>query len=56
MPSEASDDSAFGLTKTKAAIEEAVHEACKLPAEERRKKLKALRLKWHPDKHEVPRP
>ena len=44
---------AFDLSKTKVAIEEAVREASKLPEEQRRKKLNALRLKWHPDKHEM---
>ena len=28
-------------------------DACALPEAERRKKINALRLKWHPDKHEV---
>ena len=44
---------AFGMTRTRAAIETAVREAAALPEAERRKKLNALRLKWHPDKHEV---
>ena len=43
----------FGLGHTRDAIEKAVKEAAALPAEERRKKIRALRLKWHPDKHEV---
>ena len=46
-------DSAFGMTHTRAAIEAAVREASRLPEPERRKKLGQLRLKWHPDKHEV---
>ena len=49
----AASDGVFGLTKTKEAIEKAVKEACALPEAERRKKINALRLKWHPDKHEV---
>ena len=48
-------DGAFGMThtRTRAAIETAVREAAKLPEPERRRKLGQLRLKWHPDKHEV---
>ena len=53
VPAEPEAESAFGMTKTKEAIEKAVKDAASLPADERRKKLKALRLKWHPDKHEV---
>ena len=53
VPAEPEAESALGMTKTKEAIEKAVKEAASLPADERRKKLKALRLKWHPDKHEV---
>ena len=34
-------------------VRQAVRDASKLPEYERRKKLNALRLKWHPDKHEV---
>ena len=41
------------LARARDAIEEAVKEASALPASERRRKLNALRLKWHPDKHEV---
>jgi hypothetical protein len=47
------ESEAFGMRRTREAIEKAVREAATLPAEERSKKLKALRLKWHPDKHEV---
>ena len=43
----------FNLSHTRIAIEEAVKEAAKLPEEERKKKIRALRLKWHPDKHDV---
>lgn len=50
---EADDDSAFGLSRTKEAVKKAVAEAAKLPLDERRKTLKKLRLKWHPDKHDV---
>merc|ERR1712054_433314 len=47
------EDETFGLQRTKDAIEKAVWEAAKLPNEERQRKLKQLRAKWHPDKHEV---
>jgi len=43
----------FNMSNVKQAIEVAVKEAASLPAEERKKKIRALRLKWHPDKHEV---
>lgn len=52
-PPREDDDSAFGLTRSKEAIVKAVHDAAKLPSAERRKKIRALRLKWHPDKHET---
>ena len=32
---------------------QAVRDASQLPEADRRKKLNALRLKWHPDKHEM---
>lgn len=35
------------LARAHDAIEEAVKEASALPASERRRKLNALRLKWH---------
>ena len=41
------------MANTRAAIEKAVAEAAKLPESQRSKKLNALRLKWHPDKHDV---
>ena len=52
-PREPEDASAFGLSRTKEAVSKAVAEAAKLPADERGKKLRQLRLKWHPDKHDV---
>jgi hypothetical protein len=52
-PPPSAAEEAFGLTRTREAIVKAVHEAAKLPADERAKKLRALRLKWHPDKHDV---
>ena len=30
-----------------------MREAWKKPEDERRRRIKALRVKWHPDKHEV---
>ena len=45
------DEGALGLMRTKEAIVKAVNEAAKLPGAERRKKIRALRLKWHPDKN-----
>ena len=43
----------FGLAHTRSAIFAAVKEAAALPAEERNKKIRSLRAKWHPDKHDV---
>lgn len=43
----------FDLSRTKQAIEQAVRDASQLPEAQRKKKLNALRLKWHPDKHEI---
>lgn len=52
-PPSSDDRGVFDLTKTKAAIEQAVRDASQLPEAQRRKKLNQLRLKWHPDKHEM---
>ena len=52
-PPSSESDTAFGLTRTKEAIEKAVREAAELPEDERKRKLKLLKAKWHPDKHEV---
>ena len=52
-PPSSETDSAFGLTRTKEAIEKAVKDAAALPEEARKRKLKQLQAKWHPDKHEV---
>ena len=43
----------FDLASTRSAIEEAVREAAACPEDERRRKIRQLRLKWHPDKLEV---
>lgn len=52
-PPSSETDGAFGLSRTKEAIEKAVKEAMALPEDERKRKLKQLKAKWHPDKHEV---
>ena len=40
----------FSLTNVKKSIESAVHDMASLPENEQRKKIKQLRLRWHPDK------
>jgi len=52
-PPASESDAALGLTRTKEALVAAVKEAAKLPPDERKRKFKQLKLKWHPDKHEV---
>jgi len=52
-PADVGDGTAIGLARTREAIVKAVNEAAALRPDERRKKLRQLRLKWHPDKHEV---
>lgn len=52
-PERSHEQDSFGLEHTREAIEKAVREAATLPESERRKKLNALRLQWHPDKHHV---
>ena len=52
-PPPQSESDALGLSRTKEAVTKAVRDAAKLPAAERDKKLKQLKAKWHPDKHEV---
>ena len=52
-PPSSETDGAFGLSRTKEAIEKAVKDAMALPEDERKRKLKQLKAKWHPDKHEV---
>ena len=39
--------------QTRCAIQKAVAEAAALPEAERKKKIRSLRLKWHPDKHDL---
>jgi hypothetical protein len=41
----------FSLTNVKKSIESAVHDMASLPENEQRKKIKQLRLRWHPDKN-----
>jgi hypothetical protein len=43
----------FSLTNVKKSIESAVHDMASLPENEQRKKIKQLRLRWHPDKNPV---
>ncbi len=47
-PTPAGERESFGLKKTRAKVEEAVEEAFKCGEEECKKKIRALRLKWHP--------
>ena len=43
-------EGAFSLDSIKAAIETAVEEACGCPEDERKKRIRQLQLRWHPDK------
>jgi len=43
----------FSLASIKQAIEEAVEESQGLGEDERKAKIKAMRLRWHPDKNPV---
>lgn len=50
------DDSApeaFSMAKITQDIRDAISEACKLPATEKKKALRELKLRWHPDKNKV---
>eukprot|EP01043_Picozoa_sp_COSAG02_P020529 COSAG02_NODE_1016_length_15190_cov_128.667418_8_plen_393_part_00 len=47
------DDGVFSTTNIKRSIEKAVQDMAALPEEEQRKKIKQLRLRWHPDKNPV---
>lgn len=49
----AAAEQGLNMANVKTAIEAAVAEAASMPEEERKKKIRALRLKWHPDKHDV---
>lgn len=48
-----SSSSVFSLTNVKKSIEDAVSEMASLPEDAQRKKIKQLRLRWHPDKNPV---
>mmetsp|Transcript_15584 Transcript_15584/g.33804 ORF Transcript_15584/g.33804 Transcript_15584/m.33804 type:complete len:277 (+) Transcript_15584:130-960(+) len=43
----------FSLHSIKTAIQEAVQDACKCDEDEKRRRLKQLQLRWHPDKNPV---
>ncbi len=47
------EDNVFSITNIKNSIEKAVQDMAALPEEEQRKKIKQLRLRWHPDKNPV---
>jgi len=47
------EDNVFSITNIKNSIEKAVQDMAALPIEEQRKKIKQLRLRWHPDKNPV---
>ena len=46
-------DGVFSMTNIQKSIENAVQGMAALPEEEQRKKIKQLRLRWHPDKNPV---
>jgi len=50
---EQQEEHGFSLASIKQAIEEAVAESAALGEEERKAKIKAMRLRWHPDKNPV---
>jgi hypothetical protein len=41
----------FSFKKTEQAIKSAIHEAAELEGAERAKRIKMLRLRWHPGEH-----
>jgi hypothetical protein len=47
------DQGGFAVDSIKKAIETALEEIKDLPEDERKKQIKALRLRWHPDKNPV---
>ncbi len=51
--SETSAENVFSMANIKKSIEKAVEDIATLPEEEQRKKIKQLRLRWHPDKNPV---
>ena len=48
-----SDQGGFAMDNIKHSIESAVAEIKGLEEEERKKQIKALRLRWHPDKNPI---
>merc|ERR1711990_404615 len=50
---ETASTSVFSLKNVKESIEKAVSDMASLPEEEQRRKIKQLRLRWHPDKNPV---
>ncbi|GAX79400.1 hypothetical protein CEUSTIGMA_g6841.t1 [Chlamydomonas eustigma] len=47
------ESGAFNMASIKAAIHKAVHEAGTCPEDEKRRRIKQLQLRWHPDKNPV---
>lgn len=47
------DDGVFGLSSTREAIQKAVKATAGLSAGERKKQIRQLQLRWHPDKNPV---
>ena len=44
---------ALSLKKIQQGVREAIAEACKLPQAEKKKALRDLRVRWHPDKNKM---
>lgn len=49
----AGESDGFAMSHITASIQEAVKEVQGLPEDERKKQVKALRLRWHPDKNPI---
>jgi hypothetical protein len=47
------ESSSFSLASIKEAIESAVNETLELPEEERKSRVRSLRVRWHPDKNPI---
>ena len=43
----------FSMGKIQQGVREGIAEACKLPHAEKKKALRDLRMRWHPDKNSV---
>merc|ERR1711904_760986 len=50
---ENSNPDAFSLKKVTQDVKDSIAEACKLPAAERKKALRDMRMRWHPDKNSM---